>query len=244
VLEHHVIQLPELEQPVLLPGGVEQAPTLFATQRADDQAHEELPDTVDSALAFRLLYRAPDKLALLRALASVVSAGGYLSLAEPVPRHGQRLSSFLEARGNANEAGEPSGREPGEAGPETAALGAGVLGGLKAAEAEIYTAEEDPLFDWDAEDLVTLCTEAGFRDIRTEWYAREERRSVSSTDLRRWIIGEASDAEQGTETSYRAALRRHLNGEQLEELYRLLRERVQAADLPWRTYYLFLTARR
>jgi hypothetical protein len=153
-----------------------------------------------------------------------------------VPRHGQRLSSFLEATGN--------GREAGEAADSRAAGRAALLRGLEAAESEIYVGEEDPLFNWDSDHLVSWCEEAGFRDIETEWYAREERRSISVSDLRRWIIGETAGAEQAKNTRYRAALERHLDEEQLEQLYQLLRERVQAREVTWRTYYLFLTARR
>ena len=80
-------QLPELERPVVLEGGLEQLEALAL-------AEPEL--LFDAVVGHNALVAEPDKAAALAAATAHLAPGGVLSLAEGVPRHTQRLADLID----------------------------------------------------------------------------------------------------------------------------------------------------
>ena len=91
---------------------------------------------------------------------TLLASNGTLALAENLPRHGQRLSRLVET----------------PLPPEIADV-----------EEKIYTNPDDPLVNWDAEDLRHLFTEAGFATQNPTLLDLHRSQVLPAATLNRWL---------------------------------------------------------
>ena len=91
---------------------------------------------------------------------TLLASNGTLALAENLPRHGQRLSRLVET----------------PLPPEIADV-----------EEKIYTKPDDPLINWDAEDLRHLFTEAGFATQNPTLLDLHRSQVLPAATLNRWL---------------------------------------------------------
>jgi putative ATPase len=211
--------LPELERPHVLAGPPAKLPELLAQAGAAEVRF-------DAIVGRRALAREPDKAAVLRRLAGLLRPGGKLSLAEPLPARGTRLSALLDLAGVPEE----------------------LRRRLGSAEDKIYRNPEDPLTAWDREEWLAAAGGAGLEVTGAETACFPSRRRIRPEDLERWLAIEPSRPARSrrgeAQASYGGQLARALSSEELQRLGELCGEQLAGREVEWTTVYLFLSASR
>jgi hypothetical protein len=139
-------------------------------------------------------------------------------LAERVPRHTQRLYKLLELNG--------------------AALKSELAERLMAAEEAIYTRSDDPLVNWDADDLAALWQASGLQvEITAETEITEVR--VSAGLLARWF-GESNGDGRPTYAQHLAA---QLTPAEIEQVRALFQRQLLNQSVAWHSRTLYVVAR-
>ena len=149
--------LPLLRQPHVLAGNARELRTLLEKAGHDETRFEMI-------VGHNAWNRTPpaDVPAFFREIQEALVAGGTLSLAERLPRHGQRLHRLLP----------PDGLEP------------ELFRRLAAAEEAIYTV---PPYSADEETLAAAAASAGLQNVAVETAAITRQVTISRADLERWF---------------------------------------------------------
>jgi putative ATPase len=164
-----------------------------------------------------VLTRCADKTAALRAVRAYLRDSGCLSLAEVVPRRGQRLSALVDLA---------------ELDPELRAR-------LRTAEEAIYDQAEDPQVNWDSVDLEAMLRTAGFA-LRGPLTAdvQEDERHITAAHLGRWF----SRSGERLRPSYADHLLTQLTAEELQGVERCFRRQLLDQVVPWQVTLVYITA--
>jgi putative ATPase len=160
----------------------------------------------------------PDRAQVARVIAGLLRPGGRVSLAEPLPRLGQRLYQLLELR---------------ELGPALAER-------LAAAEEAIYATPGDAMLDWDAGDLRATLEAAGLEDVTIETTESANEVRISPAMLARWFSPAPPDAPPG----YAQRLADYLDAEEVKTVRALYEGKLTGKIAPWRSVTAFVTGRR
>jgi hypothetical protein len=136
-----------------------------------------------------------------------------------VPRHTQRLYKLLELSG--------------------AALRDDLAARLVAAEEAIYTCSDDPLVNWDVDDLAALWEATGLRvELTAETEIAEVR--VSAGLIARWF-GDASTDGRPTYAQHLAA---HLTPAEIEQVRALFQRQLLNQTVAWHSRTVYVVAHR
>jgi putative ATPase len=167
------------------------------------------------------LTQLPDKSVAARVIAALLVAGGRLSLAEAVPRRGQRLYRLVDL----------------------SSLDESLRQRLMAAEEAIYANPDDPMVNWDAADLAAAFQAAGLADVRVEVETRATQQRVNAALLARWFAADEAPSPGGR-PAYAQHLRRHLSAGEVEQVRALFERQLSDQVVEWTTCTVFLTAHR
>ena len=200
--------LDELNRPVVMEGPVTRVAELVRLQDEDLR--------FDAVVGRNCLGSLADREPAARRVVELLAPGAVLSLAETVPRLGQRLTALV---------------------PLTD-LGEELAGRLLRAEEEIYQDEQNPRVAWEAADLQRLWSEAGLTSVRVETEVLTASRRLVSRDLGRWF--NPGGEKHGTFAAY---LRRHLADGEVRHVRRLFEERLMNREVDWATTYAYVTGR-
>jgi putative ATPase len=203
-------RLPEPERPLVLIGDPLEVPELLALRGDRDVRF-------DALIGRNVLTRRPDKAALFVLAAELLLPGGHLSLAEVVPRHTQRLADLVELQ---------------ELGPDLA-------GRVRQAEEDIYHAPDDPMVNWQTEDLVAGCRAAGLEVISAQSQEEISERRIGTADLDRWF---ALDGADGRPT-YAEHLLQRITAAELRQVRDLYESELADQPVRWASTTLYLVAR-
>ncbi|MEJ5199720.1 MAG: AAA family ATPase, partial [Anaerolineae bacterium] len=215
-------RLPEIERPAILQGALAELPDLLALRGEADVRFDAIvgrnvvtsqsrQPPADAQYAVRSTqYVAP-------LLASLLRPGGVISLAESVPRHTQRLYALVDL----------------------SALGDELADRLAAAEEAIYAAADDPLVNWDEDDLAAAFRAAGFADVTVEAVETTTDTRISSAQLDRWFTPVAA----GGRPAYVQRLAAFLTADELAEVEALYRRKLTGAMVSWRSVTAYLVAK-
>ena len=185
-------RLPDLQRPTVLVGATSELGSLLSARGDADVRF-------DAVVGRGALLYETDKGAAARALYSVSRGGGRLCLAEPVPRHSQRLHKLLDL----------------------SALGSDLAGRLAEAEESIYASADDPLVNWESDDLRRWLEEAGFVGVLVDVVPQMAMVHVGAALLDRWFhVG-----RQGRD-SYAAHLLQRLSPDELTLVKGLFQRRA------------------
>lgn len=210
-LRQQAERLPEVERPVVLVGDLLYLADLLG-QRGDAAVR------FDAAVGRNVLTRCVDKIAVLCAIRMCLRDSGTLSLAEVVPRRGQRLSALVEL----------------------AELGAELAARLHAAEEAIYDAADNPQVNWDIADLKALLSSAGFElQAPLNPVIQVDERHITAAHLARWF----SPAGVNARPSYADHLLLHLTTEELQRVERCFRRQLLDQVVPWQITLVYSTAK-
>lgn len=170
----------------------------------------------DAIVGFNGLLTEPDKPAAIRLLAERLAAGGVVSLAERIPRHTQRLYHLLDLGG----------------------LDADLTARLAEAEEAIYAAADDPLVNWDTDDLAAWLATVGLEASIQEEDENDEM-PISPGTIAHWF-GPGSAAKP----SYAGRLAARLDAEEIESVRRLFERQLAGKNVQWRRRVAYVRGRR
>ncbi len=208
-------RLPEVEQPAILIGTPSELEFMLALRD-----EEEL--RFDRVLARNLLNLSdglPANEPELAGLAARLLPGGRLVLAQPVPRHTQRLVDLVDWDGDE-------------------ALGDRVRG----AEEAIYTNPDDPLVNWDGDDLVALLTAVGLSSVRVTLDRRADERRLTNEQFDRWFAAERGEDGRPTYAEHLRAA--GLSDAEVETVAARYRRHLAGKSVPWASTMAYATAEK
>ncbi len=222
-------RLPAIERPTILHGDLDALPPLLAAQPQPETTPTVEPQTpdvsrithhasrFDAIIGRNALTRHSDKPGAARLLAAMLSENGRICLAESVPRHTQRLYRLVDLT----------------------ALGADLAQRVVEAEEAIYTQPDDPMVNWDEEDLRRAFAAAG---LLTEVSVERERSEMQVTPavLTRWF----TPAAAGERASYVDWLRRRLDEAECAAVEAIFRQQLSHRVVPWETTTAYVAARK
>jgi putative ATPase len=199
--------LAELDRPRVLVGALSKLDGLLA---------EQLPDKL---LFDHIISRNPYPAGLceepiLRLLHARLQVGGQVTFAQPVSRHGQRLYRLVDW------------------------AGAEALGTLvAAAEEQIYNATDDPLVNWDEDEIIHRLNTV-FTVQSRQLLAIPQKQRITSQLVARWF-----SPATGERPSYQDRLRQFgLSDEQCAETAARYRRQLQDRVVDWQTSVFFARA--
>ena len=203
-------RLPELQRPRLLVGGVGELPALL--KACGDEAVR-----FDAVVGRSVLSGQADKTGLCAVLHACLRDTGRLCLAEAVPRCAQRLSALVDL----------------------ASLGEDLAARLRRAEDAVYEADDDPLVNWDADDLEIILQAAGF-ELRTPLCVetQDEERRITAETLARWFDAQAANRRP----SYAQHLLKRLDAADVARVEACYRRQLGDQIVPWRMAWIYVTA--
>jgi putative ATPase len=150
-------------------------------------------------------------------LAGLLRPGGVISLAEPTPRHTQRLYALVDL----------------------ATLGAGLAAQVQEAEEAIYAAADDGLVNWAEDDLRAAFRDAGLAETTVEAVETTADVRITSAQLDRWFTPATADARP----AYVQRLAAQLDADEIAAVEALYRRKLTGATVPWRSVTAYLVAR-
>jgi putative ATPase len=203
--------LDALSQPAILNGALEELPDLIAAEGERDVRF-------DAIVGRNALTRHPAKVTAARIIASLLADGGWLSLAEVVPHHAQRLYQLVD----------PS------------SLDESLRQRLIAAEEAIYTDLDDPMVNWDAADLKAAVRVAGLSNVQVQMETVTTQRLIGVEHLARWF---STDSEHQRAT-YAQHLGRHLSADELVQVQALFDAQLRDQSVTWTSRIVYLVAQR
>jgi putative ATPase len=209
-LRQQAERLPELERPAVLVGEIQELPELLAL-RGESEVR------FDAIVGRNALGPLPSKMEMLRLLATWLQAGGHLGLAETAVRYSQRLHDLVDL--------------------------SSVDGDLRQrvveAEEAIYAGGDDPLINWDADDLRRGLKATGFGEVVVQEEIQQSEVLVSPATLDRWFALDGDRARP----SYAQHLLQRLTMDELTEVQALFRRQLAGQTAPWRTRLVFASGR-
>lgn len=205
-LQEQAAALPELMRPIAIQSTLTQLAEVLATQGN--------PVRFDRIIGRNAIVREPDKIAIARKLAHLLSEGGAIVLAETVPRHTQRLYCAIDLT---------------QLTPTLSDL-------WVAAEEAIYEDRSDPMVNWDADDLKLAFEAAGFVvDVKTERSRTEMH--VTPTVLHRWLTPSTAGRP-----SYANHLAEILSPKELRVVEEVLTRSLLHQTVAWESTIAFVKA--
>ncbi|MEZ4518619.1 MAG: hypothetical protein R3C44_17970 [Chloroflexota bacterium] len=164
-LRQQAERLPEVERPVVLIGRPDELPFILALRDEEDIRFDRI-------LARNTASRSDEWGQAIPLLFERLAPDGRLVLSQAVPRHTQRLYALVDWNG-AEALGER----------------------IRAAEETIYADPDDPLVNWDTDDLTADLKAAGFVGVVVTTDSQTEERRITVAHLERWFeVGEEDRA--------------------------------------------------
>ncbi len=239
-LRQQAARMPEIERPAVLVGEPAELDYLLALRGEEDVHFDRIfgRNILSSSRPDRLADRS--RLETCQVFATRLLPTGRLVLAQSIPRHTQRLYNLVEW-----------GRD------------AKLRDKVIAAEEAIYNNPDDPLVNWDVDDLVATLETAGFTDIRVTVEEQTEERLITTAHLDRWFgspspslregLGKGgkdplpSPLPQGEGTETRLSYRERLlagglTEKEVEKVEKLFRAQLLEQAVAWQSRLAYLRA--
>ena len=213
-------RLTAVERPLVLQGEIPELPELLALREQvaaglnRPSAGVALPQ-FDAVVGYNALFDQPDKPALFSLLASLLAPQGYLSLAERIPRHTQRIYQLVDLT----------------------ELGADVTARLMQAEEAIYTDPTDTMVNWDVADLVAWAEQAGLT-VAQQTEADASQMQISAAVLQRWFA-----PAMGARLSYGQRLATTLQPSEIALVQKLFERQLLNQTVAWTGCIVYVVAK-
>jgi putative ATPase len=213
-------RLTAVERPLVLQGEIAELPELLALREQvaaglnRPSAGVALPQ-FDAVVGYNALFDQPDKPALFSLLASLLAPQGYLSLAERIPRHTQRIYQLVDLT----------------------EVGADVTARLMQAEEAIYTDPTDTMVNWDVADLVAWAEQAGL-SVAQQTEADASQMQISAAVLQRWFAPATGDR-----LSYGQRLATTLQPSEIALVQKLFERQLLNQTVTWTGRIVYVVAK-
>ncbi len=185
-LRQQTARLPELAGLFVLEGELSDLPALVAAQGQGDVRF-------DVVVGRNALTQRADKTATGRCIVAMLRPGGVVSLAEAIPRHAQRLYDLADRT----------------------LLDGDLARRWIAAEETIYVDLDDPMVNWDADDLQAVFEAAGFDAVRVRVERSTTELQVTPALLTRWFAVPHDLSASSQRPVYAQRLLAHLTPEEV-----------------------------
>ena len=206
--------LPELERPVVLQGPLLQLEEQIAARAAElETAATDIRFNV--IVGRNALGPLTAKADIAATLCQHLAPGGHLSLVETLSRRSQRLHVLIDLD----------------------RLDADLAERLVAAEEAIYANADNPQVNWDVEDIVKLCADAGLSQVHTRVDSQPSQRHIDPRQLNHWF--NPGGEKRHTYANY---LSQHLDEGELQQVRKLFERELAHRTVPWTTTQVFLQA--
>jgi putative ATPase len=213
VLRQQAARLPELDRPFVLQGSLDDLPALVTAQGQGDTRF-------DAVVGRNALTQQADKAEAARCIAAMLRPGGVVSLVETIPRHTQRLYDLVNH----------------------ALLDDDLARRWVTAEESIYAASDDPMVNWDANDLHAAFEAAGFGSMRVRAERRTAEVRITQTLLTRWFALPHDVPADGQRSSYAQRLLAQLTPEETMQVQALLERGLRGQVVTWSSSVAYLLA--
>lgn len=201
-------RLPELERPVIMIGELNELAALLELRSEGDIRYNRI-------LGRNAFNRNITRVERLQELANLLLPEGQLCLAQIVPQTSQRLYELVDWD---------------EIPPQLGAI-------VRQVEEDIYLDTDDPLVNWEQNDLKAQLTEAGFKKVQLTVETVSEQRRINQDQLERWFAEQSSGR-----SSYGQQLAKALNQDQLQQVEKLYRRQLSDKLVTWRYTQCYVAA--
>ncbi|MBI3960555.1 MAG: AAA family ATPase [Chloroflexi bacterium] len=199
--------LSALERPTILEGDIADLPRLLAGEPGL---------RFDGIVGRNALPRSADKAAALGQLKALLADGGWLALAERIPRHTQRIYALLDC----------------------ASLGDDLAARYRAAEEAIYADAADDLVNWDEDTLRSALVELWGQSGEVQVVDSVMELQVTPVLLGRWF-----GAATGERPSYAQRLAERLTKAEVDAVEQLVRRQLLQQRVQWGSRTALVTVR-
>ena len=169
----------------------------------------------DAIVGYNALLDLADKADAITLLARLLSPQGIISLGERIPRQTQRLYTLIDWTN----------------------VDAGLAENVRAAEEAIYASEDDPLTNWDVDDLVAAFSAAGL-SVETQLVDEVNQVQITAGMMARWFSPSQNDRQ-----SYMQRLEKRLSPAEVAEVQALFERQLSGQIVDWRGRVVYLQAR-
>ena len=204
--------LPEMERPTIWEGEIDDLPGLLAAEPGL---------RFDAIVGRNALLRSPDKAAALGHLKLLLAAEGWLSLAERIPRHTQRIHALVDC----------------------AALGEELAARYRAAEEAIYADAGDELVNWDEESLRAVVADLWGAGGAVETVDGVMELQVTPVLLGRWFGKAADSPATGGRPAYAQRLAEKLSQTEVDAVEALVRGQLLHQRVQWSSRTAIITGK-
>ncbi len=174
----------------------------------------------DVVVGRNVFTRRADKVLSARCIAPMLHPGGVISLAEAIPRHAQRLYNLFDR----------------------ALLDDDLAQRWVIAEEAIYADSDDPMVNWDADDLQAAFEAAGFGSVRVRAEQGTTEVQITSALLVRWFAVSRDTLSDDRRPSYAQRLLAQLTPEEVMQLQALLKRNLGGQVVKWSSSVAYLLA--
>jgi putative ATPase len=229
-LRETAARLPEIERPAVLQGTLAELADLLTLRGEADVRFDAIVGRGALMVGRSRVHHRdaegaetePNSLSVLRAAAvqmvGLLRPSGTISLAEPVPRHTQRLYALVDL----------------------ATLGEALAGKVRGAEEAIYADPADALVNWAEDTLHAAFEAAGLADVAVAGVESIAEARITPAMLDRWFAAAAA----GERPSYSQRLAARLSADELAALEALYRRKLTAATVGWRSVTAYVMGKR
>jgi putative ATPase len=214
-LQEQAASLPELVRPIAMAGSLIELPTAIASIQ------------FDCILGYNALMREPDKLACVRQLAKSLQSDGTIALYESIPRHTQRIYKLfnLSAIDLSEDLSENLSKSLGDRWVQ--------------AEEAIYENPDDPMTNWDINDLRSLFQKLGL-DVEIEVERISVPMQISQALCDRWF----APSTPKSKPTYASHLGKFLTDEEVGIIRQAIGDRLLHKTVAWESAgaYIMLKA--
>ena len=212
-LRAQALKLDEMDRPVVLSGSLENICQMVSAQGQGEVRF-------DAVVGRNALLAVRDKGAALNALGKILAPEGIISLVESVPRHGQRIYELVD-------------REK---------LDGSLMKKWMAAEESIYGNSNDPMVNWNRDDLIRFFEQAGFKILHLQPEQTVMEIFVTDAVLSRWFPEPVGISRGPARPSYRERLAASLSPDEVGQIRLYVTEKLVGKQIRWKSEAVFLTA--
>jgi putative ATPase len=210
-LREQAQSLDALRRPRILTGAIVSLPEQMAAQDAGRVRFDAIVGRNPFTQA-----TAEERARMAGILAGLLAPGGYISVAQTIPRHTQRIYALVDI----------------------SLLPDDLVGRIVAAEEAIYDRADDPWVNWEAEDLRQAFGAAGLDPVEVETETLDSQMLITPALVARWF---ATDRDSPRLT-YAQHLLRQIAPQELAQFQDLLSGQLLHQAVSWQSSVAFLLA--
>ena len=212
-LRAQALNLDEMDRPVIMVGSLKRIRKLVSAEGEGDVRF-------DSVVGRNALLPISDKVVAVEAVAQVLAPDGTISFVEGVPRLGQRIYNLVDREG----------------------LDKNLVEKWIAAEEAIYEDSDDPMVNWNRDDILHAFDRAGL--LMKHFHSEQTTIEILVTEavLSRWFPEVSGASKIPARPSYRERLAALLSPDEVDQIRRYITLKLAGKQTPWTSESIYLVA--